>query len=206
MTDQEADRLQVVDSYPVQAGFIDAVADLTLDVLHKLDAAAAHAAHVVFSAHGLPLTLVRQGDPYPEQILRSVEAVGDRIEQRLGRRLPSTLSFQSRVGPVKWLTPSTEQTLKDLGHSGKKVILVVPIAFVSEHIETLHELDIQLQETAQEAGVSTYRRVPTVNCTPAFIGGLCDVVEATLAIGPRPLGAKVLARARKRGARIPELT
>lgn len=200
MTDEEVNRLHVLTAYPCQPGYVAAAAEGIMDVLQALPKDSRAKAHLVFSAHGLPLQLVRQGDPYPEHIAASVDAVRAALHKQLGHALPHTLSFQSRVGPVKWLTPSTEFTMKKLGQEGKEVLIVVPIAFVSEHIETLHELDIQLQETAREAGVATYRRVPTVSVHPQFIAGLAQAVQATLRVGPQPPGALSLRAARRRGA------
>lgn len=200
MTDEEVQRLHVLTAYPCQRGYVDACVQEIVNVLDKLPEDKRREAHLVYSAHGLPLQLVRQGDPYPEQIQASVTHVHEALCHKLEQKLGYTLSFQSRVGPVKWLSPSTEDTMKRLGGEGHEVLIVVPIAFVSEHIETMHELDIQLQETAREAGVTTYRRVPTVSVHPAFIEGLADAVEATLVVGPTPPGALSLRAARRRGA------
>ena len=202
LSDEEVARLHVLEAYPAQRRYVDAVASGLEEALQKLAPDEREQAHVLFSAHGLPMSLIREGDPYPEHIGLSVRSVLLALQQRMKLVPKWTLSYQSRVGPIKWLSPSTEDTLKKLGKAGEKVILVVPIAFVSEHIETLHELDIQLQQTARESGVQTYRRVPTVSVQPEFIGGLCDAIEATLTVGPKPPGAKSLRVARRRAARV----
>lgn len=184
LTPQERDRLHVVEAYPAQPRYLDALADTVVQTLRKLPQEVQRDATVLFSAHGLPLSLVKKGDPYPCHIDRTRVGVVKRVEAALGHPVNDQLSYQSRVGPVKWLEPSTEATLQRLGAEGVKSVVVVPIAFVSEHIETLHELDIQLRDTAVEAGVTHYVRSPTVSVHPAFIDALCEVTEASLRLGP----------------------
>jgi protoporphyrin/coproporphyrin ferrochelatase len=134
--------------------------------------------HLLFSAHGTPISEVEAGDPYSFQIRATIEAV---MEQR-GRDLPYHQSYQSRVGPVKWLTPSTQDKLAELGRNGVRNLLVVPIAFVTDHIETLHELDIELREVAEHAGIHKYEVMLALNDSPEFIGALADVIQARYAI------------------------
>lgn len=184
---EEFERLHVVEAYPAQPRYLDALADTVAQSVRQLPAAAQRHAKVLFSAHGLPMKLVREGDPYPRHIERTLVGAVQRLEAELGHPIDHELSYQSRVGPVKWLTPSTEDTLKRLGAEKVQSVVVVPIAFVSEHIETLHELDIQLRDTAQEAGVKHYLRAPTVSVHPAFIEALCQVTQAALQLGPQAL-------------------
>jgi ferrochelatase len=132
--------------------------------------------HLLFSAHSIPESYVRNGDPYLDQTKRSVELIMD----RLGRRNPYQLSFQSKIGPVKWLEPFTNNVIVQLGKEGIDDVLVVPISFVSEHIETLYELDILYKKVAAEAGVANFRRVPALNSDPTFIKALAELVEARL--------------------------
>jgi ferrochelatase len=132
--------------------------------------------HILFSAHSIPESYVREGDPYLDQTKKSVELIMD----RLGRRNSYQLSFQSKIGPVKWLEPLTNNVIIALGRQGVKDVLVVPISFVSEHVETLYELDILYKKVAQEAGVTNFRRVPTLNNDPAFIRALAEIVEKML--------------------------
>jgi ferrochelatase len=99
---------------------------------------------------------------------------------RLGRKNPHQLSFQSKIGPVKWLEPFTNDVIVEFGKRGITDVLIAPISFVSEHIETLYELDILYKKVAHEAGVTNFRRVPALNSDPAFIGALADVVETAL--------------------------
>jgi ferrochelatase len=134
--------------------------------------------HLLFSAHGTPVSEVKAGDPYSYQIRATIEAVMD----ERGRDLPYHQSFQSKVGPVQWLTPSTQDKLAELGASGIRNLLVVPIAFVTDHIETLHELDIELREVAEHAGIHKYQVMYALNDSPDFIGALADVVQARYAV------------------------
>jgi len=126
---------------------------------------------LLFSAHGTPVDMVERGDPYAHQIRETMEM----LMSLRGQDKHYTLSFQSKVGPKQWLTPSTTQTIKDLGRLGIKNVLVVPIAFVSDHIETLHELDIEERHTANPAGITNYRIMTGLNDHPLFIECLADV-------------------------------
>ncbi len=130
-------------------------------------------ARLLFSAHSIPESYVREGDPYLDQTKRTVELIMD----RLGRRNAYELAFQSRIGPVKWLEPPTGDVLTGYGKQGIQDVLVIPISFVSEHIETLYELDILYKKTAQDAGIKNFRRVPALNSEPQFIRALADIVE-----------------------------
>jgi ferrochelatase len=131
---------------------------------------------LLFSAHSIPESYVREGDPYLDQTKASVE----RIMDRLGRKNPYQLSFQSKIGPVKWLEPSTNSVIADYGKRGIANVLVIPISFVSEHIETLYELDILYEHVAKDAGIPNFRRVPALNSDPLFIRALADVVQESL--------------------------
>ena len=132
--------------------------------------------HLLFSAHGVPESCIQKGDPYLEQTKKSVELIMD----RLGRQNPYQLSFQSKLGRAKWLEPSTNDVLVELGKKGVDDVLIVPISFVSEHIETLYELDILYKKVAAEAGVANFRRVPALNNDPTFIRALAEIVESAL--------------------------
>jgi ferrochelatase len=134
--------------------------------------------HLVFSAHGLPMSLVEKGDPYPKQIEETVRLVTDKGAQQFPAAWPRThlLCYQSRVGPAKWLQPPFTGTMDRLGHEGVKEALVVPISFVTEHIETLHEINIEGREDARKVGVTMYRMMPAVGDSPLFIAALKDLV------------------------------
>jgi len=149
------------------------------------DAAGRPPVRLLFSAHGLPEQIVRGGDPYQWQIEASCQAVAD----RLGPDWDWRICYQSRVGPMKWLGPSTREAVEDAGRAGVGV-LIDPIAFVSEHIETLVELDNDYAEVAAKAGAPIYLRAPTVGVEPPFIDGLADAVRRALdADGVCPDGA-----------------
>jgi len=133
--------------------------------------------HLVFSAHGLPMSLVEKGDPYPNQIEETVHLTcGLGTQQYSGWPQTHLLCYQSRVGPAKWLQPSLTGTIERLGREGVKEMLVVPISFVTEHIETLHEINIEAREEAKKFGVERFRMMPAVGDSPLFIAALKDLV------------------------------
>ena len=139
--------------------------------------------YLLFSAHGIPLSLVEKGDPYPKHIAETVHLVNEAGSRRYAN-WPRTqiLCFQSRVGPMKWLEPPFLETMERLGHEGVKETLVVPISFVTEHIETLHEINIDGRIDAKKYGIERYRMMPAVGDSPAFIGALKDLVLQKLGI------------------------
>jgi ferrochelatase len=164
--------------YPVEEGFIAAVAEMTRKAM--IESAHAGMPRVLFSAHGLPKRVVARGDPYPRQ----VEATAAAIAVRLGLAPAAwTVCYQSRVGPLEWIGPSTSEELDRAGRDRVPVV-VVPIAFVSEHSETLVELDIEYRHHADEAGVPDYIRVPTVAEHPSFIAGLARLARGAFAVAP----------------------
>jgi ferrochelatase len=127
---------------------------------------------LVFSAHGLPLTLVEKGDPYPKQIEATVQLV-----RQLGAwSNPHVLCYQSKVGPQKWLQPSLTGTIERLAKEGVRRVLVVPISFLTEHIETLHEINIEAREQAESLGIHDFWTMPALNDSPLLIRGLADSV------------------------------
>ncbi len=133
-------------------------------------------AHIVFSAHGLPLSLIERGDPYARQVADTVKLV-----MRCGAwKNGHTLCFQSKVGRRKWLSPSLTDTIDQLARAGEKNILIVPIAFVTEHIETLHEINIEAREQAHKLGIEQFEMMPAVGDSPTFISALADVVLRSL--------------------------
>ena len=140
--------------------------------------------HLVFSAHGLPMSLVEKGDPYPKQIEETVRLVCERgVGQLPGWPKAHLLCYQSRVGPAKWLQPPLTETIERLGREGVKEMLVVPISFVTEHIETLHEINIEAREEAKKFGVETFRMMPAVGDSPLFVAALKDLVLRAVGIG-----------------------
>ena len=158
--------------YPVQPGLVAAQAKLVRAGLEE--ACAAGIPRVLFSAHGLPERIVERGDPYRWQVERTAGAVARAVG---GEDLDWVVCYQSRVGPLSWIGPSTVDELERAGKDGVPVV-VVPIAFVSEHSETLFELDIDYKARAGAAGVPAYVRVPAVGTEGVFIDGLADLVKA----------------------------
>jgi ferrochelatase len=134
---------------------------------------------VLFSAHGLPETIIRNGDPYQWQVEQTVAAV----MAAWGAEIDWSICYQSRATPQKWIDPSTESEIERAAHD-KTAVLVVPIAFVSEHTETLVELDVEYRDLARDLGVPGYFRVPTQNSDAGFIASLADLVRRTLQGGP----------------------
>jgi protoporphyrin/coproporphyrin ferrochelatase len=156
--------------YPTEPGFVEAEASLIRDALAKRRTGLNY--RLLFSAHGLPKSVIARGDPYQAQIEQSATA----IIAALG--LPGLdwrICYQSRVGPMAWIEPATDSEIR-LAGAERKGLVVVPIAFVSEHSETLVELDIEYAKLASECGVADYIRVPTVGTRAAFIGGLQRLV------------------------------
>ncbi|HWA41991.1 MAG TPA: ferrochelatase [Hypericibacter adhaerens] len=160
--------------YPTEPGFIAAVSRLTAERLPE--ARAAGSVKILFSAHGLPKKIVQAGDPYAEQVGSSVRA----IAERLGLSLDDyEVCFQSRVGPLEWIGPYTDEEIVRAAEA-RQSILLVPVAFVSEHSETLVELDIEYRHLAEKHGAPGYVRVPTVGTAPEFIAGLADLVRRAI--------------------------
>ncbi len=133
--------------------------------------------HIFFSAHGVPQSYVEEaGDPYQQEIEHCTKLIMENLN------LPNAynLAYQSKVGPVDWLKPYTEDAIKELGEQGIKDLLIIPISFVSEHIETLEEIDIEYREVAHVAGISNFRRMPALNSDPDFIQALAGIVTDSL--------------------------
>ncbi|MEO1208534.1 MAG: ferrochelatase [Cyanobacteria bacterium J06638_20] len=161
----------VIDSWYKRPGYLQAMADLIQRELTQYDDP--DSVHIFFSAHGVPLSYVEEaGDPYQ----REIEECTELIMRTLDRPNEYTLAYQSRVGPVEWLRPYTEDAITELAERGIERLLVVPISFVSEHIETLQEIDIEYREVAEEAGIHDFHRVPALNTHPVFISELSDIV------------------------------
>ena len=138
---------------------------------------------LVFSAHGLPMSLVEKGDPYPKQIKTTVRLVNELgAKKYAGWPQTHLLCYQSRVGPAKWLQPSLTGTIERLGHEGVKEMLVAPISFVTEHIETLHEINIEAREESEKVGVERFRMMPALGDSPLFIAALKDLVLRAVGI------------------------
>jgi ferrochelatase len=169
----------IIDRWPVHEGFVAAMAESVVDGLRRFPADERDEVLVLFSAHSLPLSVVNRGDPYPQEM----GATTQRVVERLGLRNPYMLSYQSEVGPVPWLGPSTETTIRNLGRRGRRNVLIVGIAFTSDHIETLSEIDIEYAHLAKEVGITNFRRAPALNDRPSFLDALADIVRVHLESG-----------------------
>jgi ferrochelatase len=155
--------------YPLSASFIEAHAEA---IREKLSAKPMdmQKTRLLFSAHGLPEQTIRKGDSYQWQVEQTAKAVAALLPEIFDWQV----CYQSRVGPLKWIGPSTDEAIEQAAKD-RRDILLTPIAFVSEHIETLVELDEEYQELAEELGVHTYERVPALGVAPAFIDALAGV-------------------------------
>lgn len=185
--------------YPFNDGFAVAGAQLIKQSLEKIRAAG-HTPRLLLSAHGLPKKIVDGGDPYAWQ----VEQTAAKVIAELGEPdLDWQVCYQSRVGPLEWIGPSTDAEIERAGHD-KRAIAIFPVAFVSEHSETLVEIEIEYREKAHEAGVPMFERVPAVGVAPAFIDGLAKV--ALEALKPRdrvcPEGGKRICAAGMSGCPV----
>jgi ferrochelatase len=154
------------------AGIVDRINSVLLQLPRPQEV------HLVFSAHGLPMTLVEKGDPYPQHIEQTVQLV-----RQLGS-WPNqhVLCFQSKVGPQKWLQPSLTGTIEVLAHAGIKRVLVIPMSFLTEHIETLHEINIEAREEAQTLGITDFHMMPALNDSPFLIRALADLVLRSVGV------------------------
>lgn len=161
----------MVKDYPTEPGFIAASVALLRDGLSQ---AGAGPTRVLFSAHGLPERIIKSGDPYQGQVKQTAKAIADMIGG-----LDWAVCYQSRVGPLKWIGPSTDAEIERAG-TDKVGVVLYPLSFVSEHSETLVELDIEYRHLAEKAGVPFYIRVPTVGTHPLFIEGLARLVRDAL--------------------------
>ncbi|RNC67667.1 MAG: ferrochelatase [Desulfuromonadales bacterium] len=170
--DQAGASFQVtyIDRFFDHPRYIDALAEKIregLDAFHPLAEV-----EILFSAHSLPQSFIDEGDPYLAHIEDTVRLVMEKFAN-----VTYHLAFQSRAGPVKWLEPSTEEMLAHLAAHGPKSVLMVPLSFVSDHIETLHEIDIQYAMEAHKLGYAKFRRSPSLNTSPAFIDCLAELVR-----------------------------
>ena len=186
--DQELRQVKntVIPAWYNRQGYVEAMARLVAEKIDKFDEPSK--AHVFFSAHGLPVTYIEDlGDPYKAQTEASARFVMRRLQQ-LGYDNDWTLAYQSRVGPVEWLKPYTDDTIRELGEKGIEDMVVVPVSFVSEHIETLEEIDMEYRELAEECGVKNWERVPALGLETDFIADLARAVAESLPkMDERPL-------------------
>lgn len=182
--------LQEITSYATEPAYVAALARCVEEGLAKERAATSSREGeplLLFSAHGLPQRIVDAGDPYEKEIRATLAAV----VARLGWSGETRLSFQSRAGPVKWLEPSTEHEIGELARRGVKRVVVVPISFVSDHIETVHEIDLLLGGKARALGITSFVRAPPLDVRPDFIDALAALVRRRVAASVAPRGGRV---------------
>lgn len=180
-----------IEHYPDDPGYLDAMTATVSRAYRSIEPHRRDRTVILFSAHGLPQKFVDEGDPYVEHI----EATRRGILERLGVPNRELLAYQSRTGPVKWLGPGTEEVIAELGHEGVKDLLVVPLSFVSDHIETLYEVDLLFSETARKAGITGYYRPEALNTDPLFIEALGRLVTGHVASVNHLRDAMSIARA-----------
>jgi protoporphyrin/coproporphyrin ferrochelatase len=170
----------VVEEFHTHPLYIEAITERIATSLTHFDRP--QDVHLVFSAHGLPMSLIERGDPYQRHVQETMQAV----LARGGWPNPHVLAYQSRVGRQKWLEPSLTHTLERLAREGKKHLLVIPISFVTEHIETLHEINIEARKEAMDLGVEQFEMMPALGDSPRFIDALADLVRTAVRAAPVP--------------------
>jgi ferrochelatase len=162
----------LIEKYYDQPTFVDSWVERVRQGLERFPEDVRSEVNILFSAHGTPMKLVKQGDPYSHQIKKTLEAIIERGKLRQ----PYTLCYQSKVGPLKWLTPSTPDTIAELAAKSVKNMLLVPVAFTSDHLETMFELGIEYRRQARERGVTQYEVAEGLNDSPKFIDALAQLV------------------------------
>jgi protoporphyrin/coproporphyrin ferrochelatase len=170
---ENAFQWSIIDRWHSHPGFIDAMTRTVRAGLEQFPAHERDDVLILFSAHSLPLDVIDRGDAYPAEVGASVQGV----MAQLGFSHEYLVCYQSEVGPVRWLGPSTEKVIINLGKRGRKNVLVVPIAFTSDHIETLSEIDLEYGELAHHVGIANFKRAPALNSDPGFQRVLADIVH-----------------------------
>ncbi len=167
--------IKEITSWCDHPAYLDALAAKVRSGLEAFSSEHRDQIEVIFSAHALPQKMIDDGDPYLDETKRTVQGVLDRVGP-----ISHHLAFQSRSGPVDWMRPGTEEVIDALAAKGKKALLMVPVSFVSDHIETLYEIDILYKEQALARGIVEYRRSESLNTDPAFIAALARIVFENL--------------------------
>jgi protoporphyrin/coproporphyrin ferrochelatase len=168
--------VSTIDRYGDDPVYLDALAATVRRGLDDFEPAARRRAVLLFSAHGLPQKFVDEGDPY----VAETEVTRRGVLERLAVSNRHILGYQSRTGPVQWIGPGTEELIERLAHQGIRELLIVPLSFVSDHIETLYEVDMLFREVAERAGIREYRRPEALNTSPLFIEALAGLIERHL--------------------------
>ncbi len=166
-------RLVEIDRFADHPRYLDALAAQTQKGLDRFALSDRENVTLLFSAHGLPMSFIEKGDPYLDDLKKTMNGV----LRRIGTALHAELSFQSRAGRERWLEPSTHAVLERLAKEGRRHVLIVPISFVSDHVETLYEIDLLFGGQAKTLGLN-FHRAPSLNTEPLFIDALAELVEA----------------------------
>jgi ferrochelatase len=164
-----------IDRWPENPLYLEALAQQVRRGLEQFPEAERAGVELLFSAHGLPETFIQKGDPYVADLEKTIAGVLARV----GGQRPWRLSFQSRAGKTRWLEPSTDEVLRLLARTGRKQVLAIPISFVSDHIETLYEIDLLFGDEARALGLD-FKRAPSLNTEPLFIEALAQLVDERL--------------------------
>lgn len=188
----------VLDRWPTHPGLVDAVAHNIKKALEKYPVETRDKVILLFSAHSLPMEIVNRGDPYTPEVAATVHAV----MTKLGFSNPYRLSWQSQVGPKAWQGPQTSDSVEGLAKRGHKDVCLIPIAFTSDHIETLYELDVEIQEEAEKLGMNL-TRAESMNDSPIFIRAIADLVSNHLKDYE---SGNIGATSRQLGLRCPQCT
>ncbi|MHB8423097.1 MAG: ferrochelatase [Leptospirales bacterium] len=177
-----------IPAYPVYVPFIEALVDTIGESIREVPDG--EPVHLIFSAHGIPEFLVKKDrDPYQSDTESTVNASMERIQRLFpDRKISHTLAYQSRVGPLKWLGPETRGELVRLANAGTRNVLMVPVSFVSDHQETLYEMDILYRELARDLNIHRFIRVPSLNARPLFIRALASMVREKSGLLPGKSG------------------
>jgi len=164
---------RLIHDYHDFPSYIDALTEKIREGVAKFNGVGDDDLYLLFSAHGVPLSVIEKGDPYEKQVRATVELAVLKLENRYSH----SISFQSRVTKVEWLGPATDKIIPELGKNGVKNLLVIPVAFVNDHSETLFELGIFNRDLATKAGIKRYEVMPALNDSPKFISALKELVH-----------------------------
>ncbi|MFA5806061.1 MAG: ferrochelatase [Melioribacteraceae bacterium] len=169
-------KLIFVNDYYLDPKYLEAINQRINETILRFPEKVRNEIQIVFSAHGTPISLVKKGDPYSEHIKQTVEAVMKLRKHSHNHHL----CFQSKVGHMKWLEPATSTMIEELASQNKNNLLIVPISFVSDHVETLFELDIEYRHVAEKTGIENYIVMKGLNDSQLFIDALSEIVKAKL--------------------------
>ncbi len=168
---------QLIEEWYDWPGYVEALANRVNEGLDSFHDLMRDDVQILFSAHALPQKFIDRGDPYQQQVETTVE----QVMQRVGY-YDWTIAYQSRSGPVKWMTPGTDEVIDKLAAVGHRALLMVPVSFVSDHIETLEEIDIEYRERATSQGISHFHRAPSLNDHPDFLAGMAALVKERMSL------------------------